>query len=353
MKQNTSLYTLIVAIGFKIMNVFNSRKFIYLFLIALTGALIFFSFSSIQGFLSKNEPVNANILVVEGWLPDYAMKKAAEEFNDGAYDYIITSGLKLPDYFILFTNSSLNFKLAQSEVRSDSSMHKIEIKASGSLGRDHPSHFNVWINDSLAANFYTDKKIETFSFSWNCPLHETDSIRVEFDNDGLFPEGDRNLIIYWMSIDNITFTAYSNNVSLSRTDRDGTYRSREISSSYAIEGKELLIQYGIGPDKIIPVTAERVVYNRTFCSALAVKEWLEKNEITVEGINLYSLGIHSRRSWITYRNLLEKEYPVGVISGEQKFYSRRHIIIPLGRELIGYIWYRAVLLPYFKFKHII
>ena len=334
------------------MNNIKSRKAISFFLTVLTGVLIlYFSFPGIQRFLSKNEPVKANILLVEGWLPEYAIEQAAKEFKNNSYDYIITSGLKLPDYYILFNNSSLNFKLTQSSIQSDSSSYKIEIKASGSLGQDHSSHFNVWINDSLAADFYTYKKIESFSFFWNQTLNNNDSIRVEFDNDGIFPEGDRNLYVYKVSVGNIEFTAYSENVSLCRIGRDGKYKTREISSSYAIEAKELLTQNGIDPDKIIPVAAERVVYNRTYSSALAVKKWIESNKIPIEGINLYSLGIHSRRSWITYKSLLNEEFPVGVISGKQKFYKRSYLIIPFGRELIGYIWYRTVLLPTLKFKH--
>lgn len=331
----------------------NLKRFILIsiFIILPAGALIlYFSFPPIQKFLSANHPVKANVLLVEGWLPEYAIEQAAKEFKENSYDYIITSGLKLPDYYILFNNSSLNFKLNQREFGSGTSSHKIEIRASGSLGHNQPSHFNVWINDSLAADFYTNKKIERFSFQWNQALNNTDSIRVEFDNDGLFPEGDRNLNIYKVSIDTVEFTAYSGNVSLCRIDRDGKTIRREISSSYAIEGKELLTQNGVEPDKIIPVPAERVVYNRTYSSALAVKKWLENSEIPIEGINVYSLGIHSRRSWISYKNLFNDEFPVGVISGKQRFYRRSYLAIPIGRELIGYFWYRAVLLPYYKLK---
>ena len=36
---------------------------------------------SANSFLSADRPVQANVLIVEGWLPDYAMRGAIEEFK--------------------------------------------------------------------------------------------------------------------------------------------------------------------------------------------------------------------------------------------------------------------------------
>ena len=58
--------------------------------------LICFVILNLHKFLAKNLPVNAKILVVEGWLPDYAIQSAAEEFRQGSYKKIITIGGSLP-----------------------------------------------------------------------------------------------------------------------------------------------------------------------------------------------------------------------------------------------------------------
>jgi hypothetical protein len=48
----------------------------------------------IHDFLAINEPVQANVLVVEGWVCESAaMKEAAEEFNRGKYDVVVTVGV--------------------------------------------------------------------------------------------------------------------------------------------------------------------------------------------------------------------------------------------------------------------
>lgn len=62
-----------------------------LILIGLGIAFICFV-TSVHHFLSLNRPVSANILVVEGWLPDYALREAAAEFQSGKYDLLITTG---------------------------------------------------------------------------------------------------------------------------------------------------------------------------------------------------------------------------------------------------------------------
>lgn len=48
---------------------------------------------TVDDFLAITVPVHANVLVVEGWIwESAAMKEAAEEFNSGRYDVVVTVG---------------------------------------------------------------------------------------------------------------------------------------------------------------------------------------------------------------------------------------------------------------------
>lgn len=62
-------------------------------------------------FLSLTQPVNANVLVIEGWSPDYAMSSAITEFNRGKYDLLIASGGPL-DQGSLITGAATYAELA-------------------------------------------------------------------------------------------------------------------------------------------------------------------------------------------------------------------------------------------------
>lgn len=60
--------------------------------VAALAAVVVFA-ATIHDFLAINDPVRANVLVVEGWAWESpAMQEAAEEFNRGGYDVMITVG---------------------------------------------------------------------------------------------------------------------------------------------------------------------------------------------------------------------------------------------------------------------
>lgn len=58
-------------------------------------ALFLFLVTHIHPFLAVNSPIKAELLVVEGWIPDYAVKNAIAEFNQGGYHKLITTGLPI------------------------------------------------------------------------------------------------------------------------------------------------------------------------------------------------------------------------------------------------------------------
>jgi hypothetical protein len=49
----------------------------------------------VHPFLAPTKPVGGDILVVEGWLPDYALEKAKERFQQGGYQLLVTTGGKI------------------------------------------------------------------------------------------------------------------------------------------------------------------------------------------------------------------------------------------------------------------
>ncbi len=63
--------------------------------IAIVGLIIAMTLiiTNIHPFLAVNAPIKADILVVEGWLPDYAVESAIAEFKKGGYRQLITTGL--------------------------------------------------------------------------------------------------------------------------------------------------------------------------------------------------------------------------------------------------------------------
>ena len=64
-------------------------------LIILLSFILIYAFRTV-GFLSPNAPVTSNTLIVEGFLPDYALVEAMHIFEQGGYQRMIITGKKRP-----------------------------------------------------------------------------------------------------------------------------------------------------------------------------------------------------------------------------------------------------------------
>jgi hypothetical protein len=63
-----------------------------LLLAAVRGFLL-----RVHPFLAVNAPIGGEVLVVEGWIPDYALREALREFRARGYPRIITTGGPVPE----------------------------------------------------------------------------------------------------------------------------------------------------------------------------------------------------------------------------------------------------------------
>jgi len=97
-----------------------------------------------------------------------------------------------------------------------------------------------------------------------------------------------------------------------------------LAAEYKTSGElsaAILKKFGIREKEIVPIIPKPVKRNRTFASALAVKNWLAQNNIQPRGINLFSMGPHSRRSWMLYKEAIGEEIPIGIIAFENREYD--------------------------------
>jgi hypothetical protein len=308
------------------------------------------SFNYLSDYLEKSEKVKANILIVEGWLPENALEMTYSEFRKNGYDYIITTGLQTPiNYYGLFSNGFLVFysKNSLSGIN-ENGLHSIEIDAFSELGGDNRAHFNLFINDSLTAEFYVEKKENKYQTNWKGSLNNIDSIMVQFDNDSWGDFGDRNLFVKDINIDH-KITIPNLNKSESVVLKVG--RERSILNNFnsnAELSRYRLISMGIDSSQIKATPGKRVNINRTLTSALSFRDWLKTTKIEIKGINIISLGAHTRRTWMIYNRILHKKYEIGIISLPDYHFnhSRSYRILKTVRETLGIIYYWFILIPY-------
>lgn len=306
--------------------------------------------SDLSRFLSESHEVDANILIIEGWLPDAAIEMIKSEVQNDKYDLILTAGIQSAelDFCMVAMNGYLIFYPTFMETtREYTASHLIEVTARSKMGGIYKSHFNFYVNDSLVGDFNADEKPQKFGIQWNRPLTDIDSIAVQFTNDMVDENGDRNLYVKEITIDNQIIIPYQYNSVFDIGLIGGTDRIVNDYESHPQVIRNKLIAGGIDSSRVVAITGKRTDINRTLVSALAVRKWLRSTKPDIAGINIVSMGIHSRRTWLTYRKVLGKSFSTGVISlpGHATAENGNSEVGTLG-ETLDLVYYNIILLPY-------
>ena len=104
------------------------------------------------------------------------------------------------------------------------------------------------------------------------------------------------------------------------TDR----KSRNESDTYASVAKSRLVRAGVPAEKLHVVPSWIVKRDRTYGSALALKEWCRTNNVHLTAINVVTLGPHARRSRLLHEKALGKEVKIGIIPLTNEEYDPDH-----------------------------
>ncbi len=114
--------------------------------------------------------------------------------------------------------------------------------------------------------------------------------------------------------------------------------------NYSDRAVEVLEKMGQDKNRIVKVVSPHVVVHRTFTEARAFRDWTISSGAAACCVDVYTTGVHARKSWITVQSVLGNSYRVGVIAGPEQSYnprywflSRRGIWLVL-RNLSGYLY---------------
>jgi uncharacterized SAM-binding protein YcdF (DUF218 family) len=88
-------------------------------------------------------------------------------------------------------------------------------------------------------------------------------------------------------------------------------------------GAAILERLGLDRRKIITIPTPGVTRDRTYASAVALKDWLNHSPLPINAINLVSLGTHARRSRLLFEKALGPGIAVGVIAIPDPRYDPR------------------------------
>jgi hypothetical protein len=319
------------------------KKLIWFAVIAVTAVIMLFTglFFS-PSFLNYKHPVKSDVLIIEAWISPFEVEQAIPMINSDSVTRVIIIGKNYPDDsesmitmfqndfnetqqtvknakggVWLYTNSSFAFNFMDIPVACelDDSL-TIQIKAKGSESAGCFTHFNLVVNGIYHGGAFTTARDSVFPFIIPQPKEGLQSIIIHFDNDLVHQNHDRNLNIISVRIGDIEIEANDQSTLLIKDD--GKYSNGFISQ--ADERKNYLIHSGVAPQKITTLSFEPVMRNQTLAAARAFKASSSVHEIS--SANVVSSGLHSRRTWLTYKRVLGKETQLGVINFEQSDYRK-------------------------------
>jgi hypothetical protein len=94
--------------------------------------------------------------------------------------------------------------------------------------------------------------------------------------------------------------------------------------NFAARTAAYLRRYDLGGVPIVEVPAPDSKRERSYVSAVMVREWAKRSGLALESIDLFTLGAHARRSQMLYRLALGSDVEVGVMAAKPLDYDPEH-----------------------------
>ena len=91
--------------------------------------------------------------------------------------------------------------------------------------------------------------------------------------------------------------------------------------SFAELGVAVLVRLGVDTNAVQAVPAPKVQRDRTYASAVALKDWFRQHGIVETNVNIVSMGAHSRRTRLLFRRVFNKGYRIGIVCLENRSYD--------------------------------
>ncbi len=120
--------------------------------------------ANIHPFLAVNSPLKADLLVVEGWLPDYAIESAIVEFNKGEYRQLITTGLPLSKGYYLAEYKNYAELTAATCIALGFDKDKVVAVPAASAVKHRTAASAIALRDWLSASAFKVNSINLYSF---------------------------------------------------------------------------------------------------------------------------------------------------------------------------------------------
>mgnify|MGYP001791293864 CR=1 FL=1 len=294
-------------------------------------------------FLAPTQPVEAEVLVIEGWIGEHALQQAVDEIRRQNYQKILVTTIAYDPVFRVHSQGALTFRLYQLQ-NPLTEFQQIRIKAYGDPAGGIQAYARILVDTVEVGEFTTTHEPEWYTISLSQSI-EADSIIIVYDNDQIIDEEDRDLYVYSIQVDSTEIPVRHPAVGYDRGKLDGKKVYRTDYRSEADESAEFIINQGVDPELVQALTAPMVNFERTYTAALEVKKWLPDS---IRAINVFSESVHVRRSQLVYQRMLGDSVRVGAIASKsenrqpehwwKESGSRNYVLLQLAKYLYANVF---------------
>jgi len=99
------------------------------------------------------------------------------------------------------------------------------------------------------------------------------------------------------------------------------WREGRSWSTYAERAADYLRRHGVTSIPVVAVAARESPQDRTYLSAVVVRDWLRRQSVTIDAVDLYSGAVHARRSRLVFQMAFGPEVDVGVFAAPPRRYA--------------------------------
>lgn len=91
--------------------------------------------------------------------------------------------------------------------------------------------------------------------------------------------------------------------------------------TYAERGMAIVVRLGLGTNFVRAVPAPHSSEDRTYATAVALRQWLERHGMAPESYHVMSLGTHARRTRLLFEKALGRNAKIGITAIVNRAYD--------------------------------
>jgi len=100
-----------------------------------------------------------------------------------------------------------------------------------------------------------------------------------------------------------------------------SWRESQSWPTYAERAADYLRRHGVSAIPVVAVAAPDSAHDRTYTSAIVVRDWLRAQGDAPDAVDLFSGAVHARRSRLVFRTAFGRDVEVGVLAAPPRRYT--------------------------------